>query len=136
MWWLIINRQRLTYEAIHDESAEADRYSCSLDKFGPDDCEKLFGYITKTPNYSNAPMSFEMFKILYRALNRVRQIQGYGVFYNVTSENMAYTAQECALLADYIAPDEEPSNAYEPLSRLVRDTSSYTIIKKQYRQTS
>lgn len=133
MWWLIINRQRLSSEAILSEDIKSMKYSCIVRKFQPDDYQKLLGYIFKMRSNENTPMHFKTFRTLYRALNGVRQIQGYGIFYNAAQqESAAYTEQEYALLADYIAPGEQPDVAYEPLSHLARNTA-YIILKNQYR---
>lgn len=133
MWWLIINRQHLTSEAIYDEGANEGRYSCIMNRFQPADCSKLFGYMTKTLYVKQGPIHFDNFKVLYNSLKHVRQIQGYGVFYNVkAAENdPVYTEREQDMLADYITLGEKPTISNEPLSRLAKVTN-YKILKKKY----
>ncbi|MCL2773742.1 MAG: protein rep [Oscillospiraceae bacterium] len=135
VWFLLINRQRLTYKSIFAETAEQDRYSCIIDKFEANDYDKLFGYMVKNLSEDNEFMEYDNFRTLYYALNRVRQIQGYGIFYNVTAteDDPDYTEQEYQDIADFIASDEPPVIAYEPLSRLAKNTT-YTYLKKQYRR--
>lgn len=134
MWWLLINRQRLTKEVILCENVGDCIYSCIVDKFHPDDYKKLFGYIIKTRSEKDEQMHYKNLITLYKALNSVRQIQGYGIFYNVKAaeSDPVYTEQERALLAEFIVPDEQPVIANEPLSRLAND-NEYTVLKK-YRQ--
>lgn len=130
LWWLMMNRQKLTSEAIFSNEAEAERYSCSIGKFQPADYPKLFGYLTKTLSGRNTAIRFQQFRALYNALSGVRQIQGYGIFYRAARQDAALTEQEYTLLADYIAPDEQPTTAYEPLSRLA-DGNGYTILREK-----
>jgi hypothetical protein len=131
VWWLLINRQRLTRENIYAETAEDDRYSCTVEKFRPEDYLQLLGYMTKIRSEDNEYMEYENFKTLFHALDRVRQVQGYGVFYNVKAaeDSPEFSADEYHDIAAYIAPNEQPSEPdSEPLSRLLKD-NSYTILR-------
>jgi len=130
IWYMLLNGQRLTYEAIYSDSTDNDRYGCQIDKFNPDDYKKLFGYISKT-RPDNMTMSFKDFRTIYHALDGTRQIQGYGIFYRKPIDDLNFTDDDCALLADLILPDEEPIMAHEFLDRLVKD-KSYTFVKSQY----
>lgn len=129
MWYLLMNKQRLTYEAVSGESTDENRYSCIVDKCQSDEYKELFGYATKTR--PEKPMLFHNFKTLYNALYGVRQIQGYGIFYNIKPDTSDYTEQECTMLSDFITADEEPTLSYEPLNRLAND-SSYKIVKRRF----
>jgi hypothetical protein len=132
VWWMLVNRQRLCCETIFAaDSAECDRYSCVVDKFQPEDYGVLFGYITKAEGYER--MEYHNFKTLYYALNRVRQIQGYGVFYNVKAaeDSPKYTEQEYRDIEDYIHSGDMPVESREPLSRLANDTT-FTVIRSKY----
>jgi hypothetical protein len=112
LWWLLINRQRLTYENIFSDTADDDRYSCAVKKFQPEDYGELLGYMTKVRSDDKDFMRYDNFKTLYHALDRVRQVQGYGVFYNVKAaeDNPDFSDDEYHDIADYIAPDEQPSD--------------------------
>ncbi len=126
MWWLLINRKRLTADNILGGDSGLGRYSCVVDKFQPMDYENLFGYITKANPKDNRRMTYENFKALFLALEGVRQIQPYGVFYGTKALDTAdYTDQE---LADYLTCDEQPIRAYEPWGRLTH-SGDYTILR-------
>jgi hypothetical protein len=133
MWWLLMNGQRLSYANITSKSAEDDRYSCVMDSFHPDNYGVLFDYMTKIRSEKDDLMEYENFTTLYHALNGLRQIQGYGTFYNVKAaeDDQDYTEQEYRDIADYITSQEQPKDAYEPVSRLANDTT-YTVIRSKY----
>ena len=103
-----------------------DRYSCIVDKLLPADYDNLFGYMTKFVASNGKPMRFENFETLYYALDRVRQIQGYGLFYNVKSDigDTEYTDEECAYLTDYIT-----SGCFEVPKRGIRKMDTPLIFK-------
>lgn len=131
MWWLLVNRKRLTADNILGEDSGLGRYSCVIDKCQPDDLESLFGYVTKTCSEDNTPMTYENFKCLFLALEGVRQIQPYGVFYGTTKalDTADYTAQE---LRNYLIYDEQPiRRTNEQWSSLAHDTE-YIILKAKY----
>lgn len=131
MWWLLMNRKSLTADNILGEGSGLGRYSCVIDKCQPNDFESLFGYVAKTYSADNKPMTYENFKRLFLALEGVRQIQPYGVFYGTTKalDTVDYTAQE---LRDYLACDEQPIRANEWWGRLVYD-NKYTVLRTKYR---
>lgn len=134
IWWLLVNRKRLTSDNILDEGNFSQRYSCIADKFQADDYKKLFGYMTKMYSENNCLMRYDNFKTLYYALSRIRQIQGYGVFYNVKELNTeAYTEQEYQILENYLVCEEKPVHSYEPLSRLI-DDEKYTVLKRTHQK--
>lgn len=129
MWWLLMNGVRLTSDNILGENASLGRYSCIVDKFQPDDYKKLFGYMTKVYSEDSEPMSYENFKTLYYALERIRQIQGYGLFYNAKNMEMkGMNDREIKALENYLLYEESPVNAYEPLNRLAKE-EGYTILR-------
>ena len=129
IWWLLINQKRLTSNNILNHSPNIGRYSCVADKFQPEDYKKLFGYMTKMYSEDNSPMTYENFKTLYHSLERVRQIQGYGVFYNVKEPNAEnYTEHDFEVLESYLACKEQPVTSYEPLSHFVGE-NGYTVLK-------
>lgn len=76
-------------------------------------------------------MTYENFKSLFLALEGVRQIQPYGVFYGTTKalDTADYTAQE---LRNYLIYDEQPiRKTNERWSSLAHDTE-YVILKAKY----
>ena len=76
-------------------------------------------------------MTYDNFKALFLALEGVRQIQPYGVFYGTTKtlDTADYTAQE---LKEYLTYDEQPvRRTNERWSSLAHDTE-YVILKAKY----
>ncbi len=133
IWWLLINRKRLTADNIVGNNDSFGRYSCIADKFQPEDYQNLFGYMTKMYSEDRSLMTYENFKALYYALNRVRQIQGYGVFYNIKEPNMGeYTESDYEVFENYLVNEEKPVTSYEPISRLT-DAQGYMILKEKRR---
>lgn len=133
IWWLLINGIRLTYNNILGNNKHLEKYSCILDIFQPTDYKKLFSYMTKAYSENRVPMTYENFKVLYYALNRVRQIQGYGVFYNIKEPDMkTYTESEYQILEDYLLCQEKPVTSCESLSNLTGN-QDYVILKGKYR---
>ena len=132
VWWLLINGQRLSYEAIFSETAEQESYSCTVDSFQPDDYKKLFSYMIKSHSMENEMMTMEQFQTLYHALNRVPQIQGYGVFYNIKAavDSNDFSDQEYQEISDLIIPGDQPVRNNEPIGRLAKD-SSYTMVRRK-----
>lgn len=133
IWWLLINRKRLTADNIMGTDDSLGRYSCITDKFQPEDYKNLFGYMTKMYSEDRSPMTYENFKTLYYALNRVRQIQGYGVFYNIKEPDVEeYTENDYQILENYLIDWEKPVTSYEPFSQLT-DSQGYMILKTKRR---
>lgn len=129
IWWLLINQKRLTFDNINNDTTFLERYSCTVDKFESTDYQNLFGYMTKMYGEDKTEMTYDNFKILYYATYRVRQIQGYGVFYNVKEANSEhYTETDYTMLEDYLLCKEQPISAYEPLSHF-SPLNGYKLVK-------
>jgi hypothetical protein len=91
IWYLLINGKRVTWKNIYMLDTG---YSCSIDKFKESDYAELFKYMTKETDEENNVLKYDNFKTLYFALYRVRQIQGYGVFYNIKDEDRSDEVDE------------------------------------------
>ncbi len=131
MWWLLINKKRLTSDNILGTHPSLHRYSCIVDKIEGTDYEKIFGYMTKMYSYDNRFMTYENFKHLYQALSRIRLIQGYGVFYNIKEpKGDTYTENDYQAIENYFLYQEEPTNSYESLSHLANE-QDYLILKRK-----
>lgn len=57
-----------------------------MDKFSENDFVEIFKYMTKATTEDGKTLSYKQFKTLYYALFKVRQIQGYGIFYNLKDD--------------------------------------------------
>ena len=79
---------RLTNEGIKVTKKNIDElelgYSCSIDKVEEEHYYEVFKYMTKSNSDDDEDfMSYDNFKVLYYSLKNVRQIQGYGLLYNL-----------------------------------------------------
>lgn len=110
-------------------------YSCTIDVFKEDDFIELFKYVTKGNGSEhkdeNAIMTYDNFKVLYYALNGVRQIQGYGIFYNVKDDDSLMNEVEdyYRTVIDYLQKKEMPVSVRETVQAVLED-NSYTVISK------
>jgi hypothetical protein len=135
IWYLLINKERLTNEAVTAEGAEFNRNSCIVDKFQSEDYDTLFWYMTKSRSEENEAMSLDNFKTLFKALDGTRQIQGYGVFYNAKTnkDDNYYTEDEYAALAKYITEGEEPVRSVVTPGDMAND-NDYIYLKRKARR--
>lgn len=109
-------------------------YSCMIDRFEEDDFIELFKYITKGNGSEhkdeNAIMTYDNFKVLYVALHGVRQIQGYGCFYNIKDYDITDEVEDYyRTVIDYLQKKEMPVTVWETVQAL-SDDSSFTVISK------
>lgn len=105
-------------------------YSCTIDEFKEDDFIELFKYMTKGSKEDGFPMSYDNFKVLYYALNGVRQIQGYGCFYNIKDCDVDDMVEDYyRTVIDYLQKKEMPVTVWETVQALL-DNSSFTVISK------
>lgn len=84
IWYLLMNGQKVTKKSI--ESLE-EGYSCVLDDIEDSSYYEVFKYMTKATDEDENVLTYDNFKTLYYSLHRVRQIQGYGVFYNFKDDD-------------------------------------------------
>lgn len=125
-------RKRITKDRL--DSLECG-YSCMMDRFEEDDFIELFKYMTKGNGSEhkdeNAIMSYDNFKVLYYALNGVRQIQGYGCFYNLKDDDSLMNDAEklYELVIEELRKKEMPVTVWETVQAILED-STYTVISK------
>ena len=84
IWYLLNNDIRVTKKNI--DNLELG-YSCTIDPIDESSLFEVFKYMTKGTDESKNILTYDNFKTLYFALYRVRQIQGYGCFYNVKDDD-------------------------------------------------
>jgi len=84
IWYLLHNGQKVTKKAI-DELTEG--YSCVSDTIDESSYHEVFKYMTKGTDEEKNILTYDNFKTLYFALHGVRQIQGYGLFYNIKDDD-------------------------------------------------
>lgn len=130
IWLLLITGEKVTKKAI--DGLELG-YSCTLVKFQEDDYAELFKYMTKGSDQDGQALSYENFVSLYHALYRIKQIQGYGVLYQLSNDEdfevyeLAYEEfiQSCL-------QKEKPMRSYEKPQALILDTEYTLISRKSY----
>lgn len=84
IWYLLNNNQRVTEKAI---SSLPVGYSCTIDLIDESSVYEVFKYMTKSNDENKNILTYSNFKDLYFALYRVRQVQGYGCFYNIKDDD-------------------------------------------------
>jgi plasmid rolling circle replication initiator protein Rep len=131
LWWLLINGRRCSYPNIY-ENDRLGRYSCVVDKYRPDECERLIAYVIKGSPIED--INDEDFRTLYQALRNCRQIQGYGDLYHVKSaeETGDYSERDYQILEQYIISGDRPVSQYERTECLM-DDDQYTILRAKHR---
>jgi hypothetical protein len=133
IWRLLIDGVKVTKENIEELDIG---YSCTMDKFQENDFIELFKYMTKAVTEEEGKiMTYENFKELYFTLNRVRQIQGYGIYYNVkdteiTEDVFEETMTEYDELIESLRQKENPVRVDQTLAELVKE-DNYTVISRK-----
>ena len=135
IWYLLITGQsskelKITKKVI--DSLDLG-YSCMLDKSKQDDFQEIFKYIAKGQSENGELMLFDNFKVLEVVLTGIRQIQGYGCFYNLTDDDDDFHEQVDQVYDNIILELKEKEN---PLSVLQRPmdlmkNDGFTIISRK-----
>jgi len=128
-------RKKITKKRLDDLEIG---YSCMIDEFADGDFHELFKYMTKSDGIDNKEdgessiMTYLNFKTLFYSLHRVRQIQGYGVFFNISDDDsfMDEVAEEYERIINALREKEKPESASETVQALLED-NEYTIISKK-----
>lgn len=83
IWYLTNNNIKVTQKSI---SELKEGYSCMIDKVEEQHYFEVFKYMTKSNSDEKELLTYNNFKTLYYSLYRVRQIQGYGILYNLKED--------------------------------------------------
>lgn len=129
IWRLLNEKQKVTKKNI--EALDIG-YSCQLDKFKESDFIELFKYMTKATSEKREVMSYNQFKTLYFALDGVRQIQGYGCFFNLKDDNEMSIEEIDNVydsLVEELQKEEAPVRVYEEPSEATKE--DYTVISRK-----
>lgn len=127
LWYLLINNQKITRENFN--SLELG-YSCICDKFDDNDYIQLFKYMTKETDEKNNILTYENFKILYESTFDMKQIQGYGKFYNINDVGLDEEVDKMyADIVCFLQNEEKPIEIFErPIDLL--NNNHYTLISR------
>ena len=135
IWYLLNNDLSVTKKAI--DKVELG-YSCIIKEFKEDDYVEIFKYMTKgtqekkKSTSDDVEISYDQFKVLNKVLNHLRQIQGYGCFYNL--KDIEPTDQELEQIIDdyneFIKSlNEHPITTINSINDLMMD-NVYKIISR------
>lgn len=116
LWYCLYNSIHLS--KIKDVS---EGYSVILDEFKEGDFLELFKYICKEKAFVDGDsilLDYETFKYLYESTYRVKQLQGYGIFYSVKDDFDFEEIKEGYLqYIEYLKTVDEPVVKKEFLSQ-------------------
>lgn len=130
LWYLIINKIRITKKNIDKLDIG---YSCKLDKLGIGDYNEVFKYMTKEITADGNVFTYNNFKILYEALYRVKQIQGYGCLYRITDKgDIDSFIEDYNKFIELMQEIEYPIKELEKISDLLKDNKYTLISRKSY----
>src|SRR3712207_5363455 len=105
-------------------------FSCIVDKFPEDDFAELFKYMTKDKDEEGNILTYDNFKTLYEALYRVKQIQGYGVLYQISdSIDLDKYEEKYQSYIEELIKKESPVYVRETPQELHSD-SQYKLLNK------
>lgn len=130
IWYLLNNNQRVTKKAI--ETLELG-YSCTIDSIDESAVYEVFKYMTKTNDENNNILTYNNFKDLYFGLYRVRQIQGYGCFYNIKDDDSIVDEVDDLydVIINTLRVKENPLEVCETPEDLLLDRDNLIISRKK-----
>lgn len=129
IWFILMNGNKVNKKAI---DALSEGYSCTLDSISDSSYYEVFKYMTKSTDEDNNILTYDNFKTLYFALHRVRQIQGYGVFYNFKDDDSIADEVDSYydILVNILKAKEDPEEVSQTPQDLLLD-NEYTLISRK-----
>lgn len=114
IWYLLLNNKTVNLKNINELDLG---YSCNMDLFRPNEYQELFKYMTKGTDEDNNVLSYQNFVTLMYSTYRLKQIQGYGCFFNFTddgdTEKLVDMYNE---YVEYLEKNDNPIRTHEFLS--------------------
>ena len=130
VWYLLNNSIKVTKKNIDNLDIG---YSCTVDPIDESSLFEVFKYMTKETDEKNNILTYDNFIVLYFGLYRVRQIQGYGCFYNVKDDDSIIDEVD-DLYNTYIQilqAKENPVEVCETPQDLLLDNENIIISRKK-----
>ena len=129
IWYLLNNNEKVTKKNIDELEVG---YSCTVDSIDESSLFEVFKYMTKTKDEKNNIIPYDNFKTLYFALYRVRQIQGYGCFYNVKDDDSIIDQVDdfYDVIINILKAKENPVEVCETPQDLLLDNENLIISRK------
>ena len=130
IWYLLNNSERVTKKAI--DNLELG-YSCTIDSIDESSMYEVFKYMTKSNSDDDEFMSYENFRVLNYSLKSVRQIQGYGILFNLKDdlniEQVVDTMYNSII--ENLQENENPQECLETPEEVLKDNSYIVISRKK-----
>ncbi|MEG1142854.1 MAG: protein rep [Clostridia bacterium] len=130
IWFLLNNSERVTKKSIDNLDIG---YSCTIDPIDDNSIYEVFKYMTKSTDEKSNILTYDNFKTLYFALYRVRQIQGYGCFYNIKDDdNINDQVDEYYdIIINILKSKEDPIEVSQAPEDLLKDNNNLLISRNK-----
>ena len=130
IWYLLNNGLRVTKRSIDDIDIG---YSCTVDPIDESSVYEVFKYMTKATDEKGNCITYNNFETLYFALFRVRQIQGYGCFYNVKDDDSIIDEADelYDVIVELLRAKENPLAVWQTVEDLLLDNDNLIISRKK-----
>lgn len=129
IWYLLNNKIKVTKKAIDELELG---YSCTVDDIDEGSAYEVFKYMTKSTDEEKNILTYDNFKTLYFGLHRVRQIQGYGCFYNVKDDDSIIDEVDDLynVIIELLKSKENPLEVSQTPEDLLKDDENMIISRK------
>lgn len=130
IWYLLNNKIKVTKGSI--DNLELG-YSCTLDNIDESSAYEVFKYMTKSTDEDKNILTYDNFKVLYFALHRIRQIQGYGCFYNIKDDDSLIDEVDDLydIIIEILKAKENPLEVSQTPEDLLKDYENIIISRKR-----
>lgn len=130
IWSLLNNKIKVTKKNI--EELELG-YSCTVDDIDESSAYEVFKYMTKSTDEEKNILTYDNFKALYFALHRVRQIQGYGCFYNIKDDDSVIDEvnELYEVYIELLKAKENPLEVSQTPEDILNDNENIIISRKR-----
>lgn len=129
IWYLLNNGERVNKKSIDNLDLG---YSCTIDLINENSVFEVFKYMTKSTDEKSDIIAYENFKTLYFSLFKVRQIQGYGCFYNIKDDDSIIEEVDDLydVIVNILRAKENPVEVSEAPQDLLLDNDNLIISRK------
>lgn len=128
IWYLLIND--ITVNKTNYDNLDLG-YSVICNKFEDNDYAELFKYMTKETDEIDNILTYDNFKVLYYSTKFLKQIQGYGVFYRITDEDLEEEIDKIYTdIINILDHEEKPILSLESPRQLLND-DNYTLVSRK-----
>lgn len=130
IWYLLINKKIVNLRNIN--SVELG-YSCIMNRFEETDYQELFKYLTKGTNEDGQVMKYNNFVALMYGTYRLKQIQGYGIFFNITDDGDTESyVDNYNEYIDWLNKNDDPERIFEFVAQTDKDLITKKMCEKMF----